>query len=99
MRDYFETSIWTLRLNRIDDKLFSDTFFSSISSIRGCKCFQIFAFKKSKFVTIKLMKRKVQALESYEDVIRSIDAPNRTITDDALVCTGDKWTSIKKILY
>ena len=80
MRNYFKTRIWTLKPKRIDDVLFSDTFFSSVSSIRGYKCFQLFALKSTKLTTIRLIRKESHAPEAYEDVIRSIGAPNRTIT-------------------
>ena len=65
----------------------SDTFFSFITSIRGFTCFQLFAFKATKFTKIKLMRRESQAPEMYEDIIREHGAPNKTFTDNAKVCT------------
>ena len=85
MRDYYKTRVWALKPNRINDVLYSDTFFSSILSIRKFRCFQLFAFKKTKLTTIRLMRRESQAPEAYEDVIREIGAPNRTVTDNAQV--------------
>ena len=40
------------------------------------------------------MRRKSQAPESYEDVIRHHGAPNRTVTDNAKELICHKWTSI-----
>ena len=54
----------------------------------------MFAFKRSKCDAIKLMKREAQAPEAHEDVIRELGDPNRTVTDNAKVLTGHKWTSI-----
>ena len=34
MRNYFKKRVWTLKPRRIDDVLYSDTFFSSVQSIR-----------------------------------------------------------------
>ena len=96
MRDYYKTRVWALKPNRIDDFLYSDTFFSSILSIRKFKCFQLFAFKKTKLTTIRLMRRESQAPEAYEDVIRGIGAPNRTVTDNAQVCKSTKWVTINR---
>ena len=96
MRDYYKTRVWALKPTRLNDILYSDTFFSSISSIRSYKCFQLFAFKRSKFTTVKLMRRESQAPEAYEDVIRHIGAPNRTITDNAKVCKSNKWVTVNR---
>ena len=96
MRDYYKTRAWALRPKRINDKVFSDTFFSSLCSIRGYKCFQLFAFKKTRLVKVHLMRRESQAPEAYEDVIRFIGAPKKTITDNAKTLTGSRWTNINR---
>ena len=96
LRNYYKTRVWSLRPHRINDVCFSDTFFSSFISIRGYKSFQLFAFKKSKFIKIKLMKREAEAPEQYEDIIRTYGAPNKCVTDNAKVCTGKRWTAINR---
>ncbi len=42
------------------------------------------------------MRREANAPEAYEDTIRTIGAPNKTVTDNAKVLTGHKWTSINR---
>ncbi len=42
------------------------------------------------------MKRESEAPSAYEDVVRSIGAPNKMVTDNAKVCTGTKWTTISR---
>ena len=42
------------------------------------------------------MRRKRQAPEAYEDVIRFIGAPKKTITDNAKTLTGSRWTDINR---
>ena len=79
-----------MKPRRIDDVLHSDTFFSSVPSIRGFECFQLFALKKTKLTTIRLMRKESQAPETYEDVIRSIGAPNRTVIDNAKMCKSSE---------
>jgi len=96
LRDHYKTRVWALRPRRINDVCFSDTFFSSIVSVRGYKCFQLFAFKDSKVNVIKLMRKESQAPEAYEDIIRQYGAPNKTVTDNAKVLTGTKWTTINR---
>jgi hypothetical protein len=96
MRDHCNTRIWDFRPKRIDDIMYSDTLFSSIVSNRGFKCFQMFAYKNSKFERIELMRREANAPEKYEDFIRSIGAPNETVTDNDKVLTGHRWTTINR---
>ena len=87
MRNHYKTRVWALRPRIIDDGMYSDTFFSNITSIRGYNFFQLFAYKYSKFERIELMKRKVNAPESYDDVIRLVGAPNKTVADNAAILT------------
>ena len=96
LRDYYKTRVWALRPYRINDVMYSDTFFSSVPSIRGFKCFQLFALKSSKFTKSKLMRRESQAPDMYEDIIREYGAPNKMVTDNAKVCTGKRWTEINR---
>ena len=96
MRDHYKTRVWALQPRRINDICYSDTFFSSICSIRGYKCFQLFAFKHSKFDRIHLMRREASAPDAYEDTIRTIGAPNKTVNDNPKVVTGTKCTSISR---
>jgi len=96
LRDHYKTRVWALRPRRINDVCFSDTFFAAVQSIRGFNCFQLFAFKKSKLNVIKLLKKEANAPEAYEDVIREFGAPNKTVTDNAQVLTGSRWTTINR---
>ena len=96
MRDHLKTRVWALKPKRIDDVMYAHTFFSSIVSIGGFKYFQMFAFKSSKFEKVELMRREANAPEKYLDVIRSIGAPNKTVTDNVKVLTGHRWTNINQ---
>ena len=42
------------------------------------------------------MRREANAPEAYQDVIRFIGAPNKTVTDNAKVLTGVRWTNINR---
>ena len=96
MRDHFKSRVRCLRPKRLNDTLYSDTFFSSVKSVRGFTKFQLFTFKKCKRTICTLMKRESQAPDAYLDIIRNIGAPNRTVTDNAKVCTGTRWTNINR---
>ena len=94
MRDHYKTRVWSLRTHRINDVMYLDTFFASVKSIREYKCFQMFALKSSKFNRLALIRKKASAPEAYEDCIRAVGAPNKTVTDNSQVLTGTKWTNI-----
>ena len=96
MRDHDRTRVWALRPRRINDDIYSYTFFSSICLIRGYKCFQLFEFKYSKVYKIHSIRIEANVPDAYEDTIRTIGAPNKTVTDNIKVFTGIKWTSIHR---
>ena len=75
MSNHYTTRLWALRSQRIDDVMYFNIFFSNITSIRGYTCFQLFAYKYSKFVRIELMKQEEHYSKAYEGVIRSAVAP------------------------
>ena len=64
MRDHCKTRVWALRPKKIDGIMYSDTFFSSIMSVRGYIYFQMFAYKNSKFEKIELMRREANVLKN-----------------------------------
>ena len=96
MRDSLQARAYPLRPHRINDTLFSDTFYSGIVSIRGYKCFQMFAYKKSQMDVVQLMKREKEAIEKYEDTIIEYGAPTKTVTDNAQVMTGKGWRTVNR---
>lgn len=62
LRVYYKTTVWSLILHRINDMCYSDTIFSSFTSTRWYKSFQL--------TKVKWVKREVQAPEQYKDIIR-----------------------------
>ena len=88
MQYHYKTSMWTLILRRTDDIMYSDTFFANITTIRGYGCFQMFAYKCSKFERIELVRREANAPDIYDDIISAVGAPNKIVTDNCSVLTG-----------
>lgn len=94
MRDHFKPRLECLRPHRINDVCFSDTFFSSISSVRGYKCFQMFALKESGHDVPYLMRKESQASTRFQDYVREIGAPRAIVNDNAKTMTGENWLSV-----
>ena len=42
------------------------------------------------------MKWEANAPEAYEDMIRSVGAPNKTVADSSVILAGLRWTSINR---
>ena len=91
MRDHYVARLLPLRPHRISDTCYTDTFFSSVKSVRGYKCFQLFSLKESKFDTTYLMKAKSQAFDALGDYVRYYGAPNLLIHDEAKEMKSNKW--------
>ena len=95
-RDHYNTFVWALLPRCINDICYSDIFFSTVCSVRGFICFQMFAFKCSKYDVIKLMCREAMAPDAYLDIIPEHGVPNETITGNVQVLTGTRWTNINR---
>ena len=96
MRDHKLTRLYPLRPHRINDVVFSDTFFSSVTSIRGYSMFQLFSLRDAKTDFVFLMRKKSQAASKFSDFIRDIGAPNYVINDNAQELSGEDWTNVAR---
>ena len=96
LRDYHKTRVSCLKPKRIDDVMYSDTFFSTITSIRGYKMFQMFCYKYSKYNVMKLLKRESNVSVVYEDTIIEHGAPNKIVTDNAKSLTSKKFKDVSR---
>ena len=81
MRDHLQARAYPLRPHRINDKAFTDTFFSSVKSIRGYSMFQIFCLCNSLLDVTYLMRKKSQAADAYADFVRDVGAPTALVHD------------------
>ena len=88
MRDSYTTIVWALRPHLINNDMYSNTFFPSVASIRGFKCFHLFVFKYSSFDRLTCMRCNSNVPSAYEDYIKSVGAPNKTVTRNIQVLTG-----------
>ena len=91
MRDHRKSRLMALRPHRINDVCFSDTFFSSIVSVRGYTMFQMFSMRDSKYDIPYLMRKESQANEKLRDLFRSVGAPRVMVNDNAKTMTGKAW--------
>jgi hypothetical protein len=83
MRDHFKTRIPELKLTRRNDIAYVDTFFSSITSVRGYKCWNLFCFKDSGYDYPVLLQRKSQTPDSLQDFLLYCGAPKMLYSDNA----------------
>ena len=96
MRDYRKSRSSPLRPIRIDNTLYTGTFFATLKSIRGHTCFQQFALKKCLFSVATPMRTESNAYDAYTDFIISVGAPNACVADSAGIYMSNRWKSINR---
>ena len=94
MRDHRVTRLLPLRPHRINDTVYSDTFFSSLTSIRGYSLFQLYCLAHCHVDYVYLMRQKSQAPDTFSDFIRNVGAPNYMVNDSAQELTGSSWLKV-----
>ena len=77
---------------RLEGQTDSDTFFSSVKSICGFRCVQLFVHLLTQFLFIANLRREKDNYGAYQDYIREVGTPNILLADNAKSQTGKKWT-------
>ena len=94
MRDHFKARLLPLRPHRVNDTCFTDTFFSSIKSVRGYSMWQLYSLQETCHDTVFLMKRKSEVPSTLEDYVQEVGAPNIIVYDGTKEATSNKWTNV-----
>ena len=58
MRDHFQTRLPQLKVRQVNDICYVDTFFSSVPSVRGFTCWNLFCFRRTGLDVAFLMRRR-----------------------------------------
>ncbi len=88
-----------LHVRRIPGRSCADTFFSSVRSIRGFTCVQLFAALFADYIWVKCLRRESQVPGAYQDFCKEVGAPNELLTDNSKVQSGKRFTQIDKDHY
>ena len=96
MRQHRKARILPLYPRRIKGRTDSDTIFSSVMSIKGFRCVQLFVCLLSDFLFVKCLRRESQSHSAYQDFIRDVGAPNSLLTDNSQTQTGKLWTQTSR---
>jgi hypothetical protein len=89
-RQHRKTRIQALHPRRITGRTDSDTFFSSVETVRKFMSVQIFFCVLTKFLYVKGMRRKSHSHSAYQDFVWDVGAPNMLLTDNSQTQTGKK---------
>ena len=68
---------------RLEGRTDSDTFFSSVKSIRGYRCVQLFFHLLTQFIWIANLLREKDNHGAYQEYIREVGTQNILLTDNA----------------
>ena len=91
MRDHFQTRLPELRVRRVNDTCYVDTFFSSIPSVRGFTCWNLFSFQRTGLDVIYLMRRRSQSPTTLPRMVTECGAPLILKSDNAPEFKGKRW--------
>ena len=93
MRDHFHTRLPELKVRRLNDVCFVDTFFSSVSSVRGYDSWNLYAFQRTGMDVIYLLRKRSQSPTTLSSLITDFGAPMKLKSDNAPEFKSKKWTS------
>ena len=98
-RQHRQKRLLPLHVRRIPGRTCGDTFFSSIRSVRGYTCVQLFAASFADFLWVKCLRRESQVPGAYQDFESEVGALNELLTDNSKVHSGEKFAELnRKIL-
>jgi hypothetical protein len=93
MRDHFHTQLPELKVRRVNDTCYVETFFSSIPSVCGYQCWNLFCFKRTGLDVAYLMQRRAQGPTTLHRMVTECGAPITLKSDNAPEFKSKTWTS------
>ncbi len=96
LQSRYRTKQSQLRYNQLGGRhgrFYSDTMFSSVKSLQGFACAQVFV-NDVNFTRIYPMKRKGEAGNALLEFIRDVGIPSTLHTDNAKELTGGEWKKV-----
>jgi Reverse transcriptase (RNA-dependent DNA polymerase) len=91
MRDHFQTRLPQLKVRRVNDTCYVDTFFSSIPSVRGFTCWNLYCFRLTGLDVVYLMRRRAQGPTTLPKMVADCGAPSVIKSDNAPEFKGKRW--------
>jgi hypothetical protein len=98
MRDHFQTRLPELKVRRVNDVCYVDTFFSSIPSVRGYNCWNLFAFQRTGMDAVYLLHRRSQSPTTLPKMVTDFGAPRMIKSDNAPEFKGKRWVSFLELM-
>ena len=95
-RQHRNQRLLPLHFRQLPGRTSCDTFFSSIKSVRGFTCVQLFAVAFADYLWAKCLRRESQVPGAYADFCKEVGAPNELLSDNSKVQHGKKFTTIDR---
>jgi len=95
-RQHRKQRLLPLHPRRLEGRTDSDTFFSSLKSIRGYTCAQLFFHIPTGYLFVRCMRLESHSHGAYQDYVRDVGAPNVLLTDNSRTQIGKKWTKTSR---
>ncbi len=80
----------------LNGRMDTDTFFSTVKSIHGYLCKQIFCHVQSDYLFVRCMQRESHSHRAYQDYIRKVGDSKLIVTDNSRTQTGKKWETTSR---
>ena len=90
-RQHRKSRVLPLHPRRVPGRTDSDTYFSTVKSVRGYTCVQVFVSLVSQYLYAVCMRREQHSHGAYQDFVRYVGVPNTLLTDNAQTQVGEKW--------
>ena len=95
-RQHWQRRLQLLHVRRLPERTCADTFFSSVRSVRGYTCIQLFVALFADFLWVKCLRRKSKVPGAYSDFVNEVGAPNELLTDNSKVQSGERFVKIDR---
>jgi hypothetical protein len=93
MRDHLQKRLPQLKVRRMNDVCYVDTFFLSIPSARVYTCWILFSYKRTGLDVVYLIHRRAQNPSTLTRLVSKCGAPTTLISDNALEFKCKRWVS------
>ena len=90
-RKHYKRRAAALHPKRVKGTCYSDTFFSTIQSIRGFTCVQLFVYSLADYIFVKPLKKEKFSHSALLESITQVGAPQQMYTDNSKTQKGNKW--------
>ena len=95
----YRTDHLSLSYRRLSTRIYSDTLFAKVTSLKGNTCAQIFTTNDIGFIRVHPMSSKSQAGEALKSLAEDVGIPNELVVDGAAEQVGPKSDFMKTVNY